>query len=110
MKSTKETEDDTSLLEFYGQEDLKSQICYKLSCFDQAEAVCEKCYLTFCSSHISVYWSQNFLQHAFVGQKRRFISKNLCSKCERDNRLIGVFLAFFLLFPFLFTPLLILFG
>lgn len=96
--------------ENYEEEILKEMMCYKLSCFNQAKSICEKCGQVFCSDHINVYWSQNFLQHAFVGQKRKFLSKNLCSKCERDNRVIGVFLAFFLLFPFLFTPLLILFG
>ncbi|OLS19959.1 MAG: hypothetical protein HeimC3_42850 [Candidatus Heimdallarchaeota archaeon LC_3] len=97
-------------LEYLNQDIIGNSLCYRLSCFDKAEKYCEKCNEVFCSSHLNVYWSQNFLQHAFVGQKRQFISETLCHKCERSNRFLGVFLAFFLLFPFLFTPLLILFG
>ena len=110
QKETEVINNNDFALESYEEEIFKELICYNLSCFNQAKSICEKCNQVFCLDHINVYWSQNFLQHAFVGQKRKFLSKNLCNKCERNNRVIGVFLAFFLLFPFLFTPLLILFG
>ncbi|MFW9929994.1 MAG: hypothetical protein ACFFD1_11430 [Candidatus Thorarchaeota archaeon] len=88
----------------------KFEICHNGNCFDQGEHICEYCNKTFCSNHISTYWTQNFVQHAFLAQKKQFNSSKLCKRCETKSRIIGVFLAVFLLIPFLITPFALLFG
>ena len=101
--------------EMYLEENLRfeyisSHQCQIRDCINHAVIICEFCGRFTCALHKRIYWSQNFIQHAFLAQKTQYISMDLCVQCESKKRKNGVVLAIFLLIPFLITPLAILFG
>ena len=70
--------------------------------------ICEDCDLPYCNDCMTEYWTHNFLNYAYFGEKKNFKKHWLCRTCLRKKKRKGLLTAIFILFGVFVIPIIVL--